>query len=260
MNPELANPNKTKYLWKYLTLHKFIYLLKTSNLYFSRLDLLPDVLEGTPMGVIERRYYEDEHADLHKEEVKKIAKHSQTKEEYVQEMMNFQNMTEEESSKKTQFVNSWFACDRESVAMWNLYSQIDSIAIRVENMKFVEIFQSPIEEFIKKFGNRHYVIGDYISYYNLHPFDPKQKIYVRYSGMKKDNAYSHEKEYRMLIADKGIQDDNIGLEIHIPNLKDAEVTIITNPLIESWQFDNIKSLIELFNFNAKLIRSEIKYK
>lgn len=47
--------NKSDILWRYISLHKFLYLLFEKKLLFTRLDLFLDPFEGVTMRLIQER-------------------------------------------------------------------------------------------------------------------------------------------------------------------------------------------------------------
>jgi hypothetical protein len=254
---DISNPKqKQKYLWRYLDLHKFINLLLDHSLLFSRLDKFDDPFEGVATKLLRKNAE-------HKEELGQIIatplnlKSSKLKNKlFVKAVLDKTFADTVAANQKRQFVNCWFAGDRESMAMWNIYSNVDSVAIRVEFAEFKKIIEPAFKKFITENGNRLSILGDEIAYLNLNPFDtklPKQKL--KYSAFKKDTSFQYENEYRFLIVtiDK-LEKPETHYKIPL-DLTQLNLTFIAHPNMEEWKFENIKKLLKQFLPTGKLERS-----
>ena len=250
---KISNPkSNAPFLWKYVDLHRFIYLLAEKKLFFTRLDKFDDPYEGIKTEYLRR--------DAKFAKIEKGGHPREMGAKNKSQLRNFKKLheyvkaQETRDSQKCQFVNCWFACDRESMAMWNIYSNRDSVAIRID----FELAKNVLTASFNKFhsGNhRMSIIGDEITYLRLNPFDEKLPLQnLEYSALKKDYAYQYEKEYRFLIILAENEDDISFLETPV-ELNELKITVISHPNMEDWKFKNLEKLIALYGLKAALEKS-----
>jgi hypothetical protein len=115
-------PNLDVKIWRYLDFTKFVSMLENSGLYFCRADLLGDRFEGSfPQRTLARR------PGPWKEMADEITKRGDavTPEQLIEELaLQFRKMP------RMTYVNCWHQNEKESAAMWKLYSETaESIAI-----------------------------------------------------------------------------------------------------------------------------------
>jgi hypothetical protein len=249
--------NKNRYLWKYFDLHRFLYFITERKLYLTRLDFLEDPYEGTSTSYLRAKAqieYELNENKL-KNENNKAALENKLK-----LLKNIENKNGHTENQNRQYVNCWYLGERESMAMWNIYSNEDSVAIKIKFETANEEFYRAFQELISINGKRVDVIGDQIVYLNLNPFNQDtDKQNLEYSALKKDTSYEHEKEYRFLIYSEKL--DNQPLEFEVPIFIDKlELTVITHPKMNNWKIENIKRMINLSKVNVKLVKSSIELK
>lgn len=105
-------------IWRYMDFTKFVALLESKALYFSRADRLNDAFEGSlPSGDL------DAELQLHAAIAKKDA----------QLATRFKNRRSEirRSLTTSTYINCWHASRSESAAMWKLYARTEeAVAIR----------------------------------------------------------------------------------------------------------------------------------
>lgn len=252
---------KEQSLWKYMDIHKFLHFIHKKSLYFTRLDKFEDPNEGLPESII-RRIYESLELFPPLENLNPLL--FKTEEERKKEFENNKKILNEISNiadkiQKYQFASCWFIGDRESYAMWNLYSSKDSIAIKINPHELI----TQIELEVEKFSNEPSIImlacGP-VSYNKVYPpeydYSKYQSPNVWYSGLKKDLSYIFEKEYRFLaISENKIIDQ---YELVLENLFDLKFDIITHPKMEKWMYENIQSILIHHGIDYKLTKSNIK--
>jgi len=253
MNFEEIEENKLSpqdTLWRYLTFHKFLFLIQEKKLFFNRLDLLPDPFEGITMKLIQERkiaslYPEKENwnpkipLDVHEENYRKSK-------ETLKKVKD-----ESEILQKSQYVNCWFKGNRESMAMWTIYSDPDSVAIKINGRNFIDYLKRllSLQPYMEQ--NLKLIFGA-VDYMELNPVNLLKESNVKYSGLKKDVSYAFEEEYRLLLLTP------IKSDVHTnPPYKTLDLTtdflktikIVTHPLMESWKFSNIQRLCNLLEIN-----------
>ncbi len=259
--------SKHQFLWKYFDLHRFIYLLTKQELFFTRLDKLDDPFEGLSTRFLR--------SNLEISKLENTARHynalTNSSDEHIEKVKAVGELVKKyttELSQTKQYVNCWFAGDRESMAMWNLYSNQDSVALKVDFDSIKENFEDSFKNFISLNKNNISVIGDEITYLKLNPFDEKlKKQNLKYSALKKDLSYAYENEYRFLIVTKESETEfETEIELRklffsVPvKLENLKMTIIAHPKMENWKFENLKELLKLNNLNVELTKSPIVIK
>lgn len=251
-------PTTGQILWKYLDLHKFIYLLTEQKLFFTRLDKFNDPFEGVATRILrENNHYSkipSKRSDF-PSEMSSIVREQLLNEK---KLFEFIKNDETEKAQKCQYVSCWHSSSRESMAMWNLYSNPDSVALKIAFDDLQTALTPSFKKFISDNGNRVKIIGSSVDYLPLNPFDPtlpKQKI--KYRALKKDLSFEYEKEYRFLIItiDKL---DRVPVSYTIPiRLADLTMTVVTHPNLELWKHKNLQKLLKLFKSNLTLEKSPI---
>ena len=238
-------------LWKYLDFHKFIDLISNKTLHFTRLDQFEDPFEGaTRKAIFDINLAKASPTNPALEDAfgKGFLEHEKTK----QKNIISKNKKEIEASQKSQFVDCWVKRDRESMAMWDLYSNPESLAIFINGKNFIKNLQDLIktqEEILPK----HYFFVGSIFYDKINPpayFDKIDKP-NRLNSFKKDICFSHEEEYRLVISSpKDMIEENP--TFHKLNLYDTfleDIVIVCHPKMQKWQFKNIECLCKKFHIN-----------
>ncbi len=248
---ELSNDKlkNNDYLWRYLDFHKFIYLFIEKKLFFTRLDLFQDPFEGVTTIYIKQRYFAKTLPE--KEEINTLLP-SNIQEEIINKKKSVGKLDEEALIKqKTQYVNCWFYENRESMAMWNIYSNSDSVAIKIEGRQFIDYLQSIITLQPQLLNTYNFICGS-VKYYELNPVNLSKTISrVKYSAFKKDTAFDFEKEYRFLITTDTYNKNNNPSFLTIDLTKPffEMLKVICHPGIQDWKFQNIQKLCKEFGID-----------
>lgn len=245
-------------LWKYLDFHKFIDLISNKTLHFTRLDQFEDPFEGVTEKLINDRHCwkntpeEKDMQHLGEDVARSLANQSNSKKKQYKE--------ESEKYQKSQFVNCWNKLERESMAMWNLYSNSNSIAIKLLGKKFIDNLNVFIVGKTELFPNHIFAAGS-IYYKKINPpdlFDDTLSP-VRLSALVKDVCFSHEEEYRLIICSPNNMIDN-NPTFHKLSLYDSffdDIVIVCHPKMEDWKFKNIECICKKFHLNPPR-KSEIE--
>jgi hypothetical protein len=249
------------FLWKYIDIHRLIYFLTERKMFFCRLDMLEDPYEGVKMSLLQQesfyRSIPPERPAARNDIPDQIREQPFTD----RPLQADKKIREVEKSQKSQFVNCWFCGERESIAMWNLYSNPDSVAVKICFEDLVKGMEEPFREFVKENGSRVYIIGDSVHYMRLNPFDMGDtEVRLAYNALKKDVAFEHEKEYRFLIPilEKKGEEDIPFFEIPIRSFYNMKFSIVTHPRMEDWKHENIRRLLSTFDIPFEVQRSAIR--
>lgn len=235
-HPSFDQPPGHSYIWRYMDFTKFVFLLETSFLYFTRSDKFEDPYEGslTELNISARYELGEELATLDSRIVKSIRKHMA--------------------------INCWHVNQLESVAMWKLYLKSnEGIAVR----STVKRLQHAITD------EKQVYIGliEYIDYKNQ-GIDRRNKFHP---FLRKRLSFEHEKELRAIIQeipyDGDPEDPTTGIDYSLETIAHGlNVKVDVEELIESvyvspdspeWLFVLIESVVKRYGYNFEVKQSEI---
>lgn len=261
-NDKILNPKfiadegigENKYLWRYIDLHKFLSFIITESLYLPRLDKFEDRREGiTPNHLM----YKLIKRKLDNHPIFTQISSSVT----VDNLGSTMNKIEDELKiiQRFNFASCWVLCDgnRESVAMWNLYSKPNSIAIKIKYSEFKKLFE---EEKIKDYGLTDKIICSPIKYVDFQQESSITKMLVDSNEIDpifiKDASFEYEKEFRIVIKENTREIPEINYKpsisrkhleklhnstynypsktIKLNNFKDYPFEIVYHPKTEEW--------------------------
>jgi hypothetical protein len=251
------------YLWKFIDIHKFLYFINEKRLHFTRLDKLEDPNEGLPENLI-RQIYENELFPVMENLNSAMYPTLRDKAEAIEsnQIKKNQLISDAEEIQQIQYANCWFLGNRESYAMWNLYSNPDSIAIRIRPKELIECVEGEVMKLSDSHINK--IVCGKMSYNRVYPpeyeMEKYQKLENKYSAFKKDSSYEYESEYRFIAVSATINDNISKFEIQLEDLHNLDFKILTHPKMENWMYDNIRSILKNLDLTNKLMKSEIKLK
>lgn len=249
------------YLWKYMDIHKFLYLIREKKLFFTRLDGFEDSIEGASEELLRDRAktelflkIKNPNPAIYPNEdsfIKERNKYIEYLKEIDEEILFLQ---------KQQYASCWFLSERESYAMWKLYSNPESVAVRFKPSLLLE----EIERSVQNHPSHLYVdkiVGNVVEYRPLWPFEFDMSKYVEfkqeYVGLRKDTSFSSENEYRLLAIKSPNVGDHPCFELKLEGLFDLDFKIVTHPKMQVWMHDNIASVLKTYGIENKLMKSEI---
>lgn len=238
-NPE--NPNQK--IWRYVDLTKFLDLLNSKSLYFTRLDKFDDIFEGAvPVKTAQTR---------------RIPKHQA----FVDgEIINFfeipENYIEHQKREREKFAaNCWHMNDYESAAMWRLYLKSnEGIAVQSNFNKLKKILSKPRTQFF---------VGT-VSYIDYENDDLKfENTFLPFVHKRK--SFSHENELRIIIPIEApnnfgkIDLKNGGWKIKV-DLNDLIENIYISPESPEWITKLVADTCQKFGYNFNVINSRLNDK
>ena len=231
-HPKFLWPATNEKLWRYVDITKFLELLNSKSLFFSRADFFNDSFEGSfTAGTIKHR------------------------EEY---MLNYfrtdwkperERLEEAAKSKKSMAINCWHMNEHESAAMWDLYSRQDTgIAIQTTFTRLYEVLnKSDYKVFMGKV--------DYIDY-DKDLFDWSNG-FVPFLNKRK--SFQHENELRCIIwkldGDK-VHEINDGIKVHV-DVNILIERIYVSPKSKLWFSDLIQDICKKFGYSFSVINSRL---
>lgn len=220
-------------IWRYIDFTKFVSLIDSKKLYFSRADRLGDKFEGsfTKLNVKNRpQLYKD--APLLAQNLGSIHK----------------------NLGKLIYLNCWNIRSIESAAMWDIYTKYGyGIAIQSTIGRFKKCFDKADEQLtISKIK--------YINYKDF--FIPEGNVFAPFFHKRK--SYSHERELRaafMLnshIAGIGDMSLETPLGIYVPvDIQLLIKRIYLAPGSSSWFSQLINSILDKYEYKFKVRQSDL---
>lgn len=247
-----------QFLWRYMDLHRLIYFLNSENIFFSPLNTFFDPMEGITEKHLHDKQYMDE-LDRKGDEEEGLPKGSQ--EELIEEKHEIKERFKSrlEEIQKTYFASCWYLGVRESLAMWDTYSNKDSVALK---FKPADLCKSIINS-CKKTEARdfHKMVHGKVEYFKISPYDENDDSIKncghRFKGFLKDLSYKHEEEFRFLVMQNNDDKTYNFFELSLENLRNLDFCIVTHPYMEPWKHNNIHTVLRTKGLEHKLVKSQI---
>lgn len=222
-----------KFLWRYLDLPKLLDLLNSEQIYFARLDNFEDNIEGITGKNVSIKF-KNQSTPLTPENInKKFDEETQARLIQEDKLRREEYLRNLSTSQETQFASCWYLGDRESLAMWKIYSKNDGVAVKFNARELTNILIIAAENYTGSAFDS-FIFGPVV-YKNIWPFDPNEIFDGKYNALKKDKSYSHESEFRFIVS---IKLENKGkytfFQHPIGKLSDVNFEIVTNPYLTDY--------------------------
>ncbi|WP_207493559.1 hypothetical protein [Aridibaculum aurantiacum] len=235
-----------QYLYKYMDLHRLMYFLLTGKLFFSPLSYFDDPLEGISENLLYQKRRSAETGGGANDEKDQL----DTKNLYNNYLQEVQ---------QTLFASCWFLGVRESQAMWETYSNSDSVALRFKPHHLCDVMINNFRN-IEDSEFEAMVHGP-VEYYKISPFDPADEGLKncghKYTGFLKDISYKHEEEFRFLLMRTEDTRHCEFFEFCPGALKDLEFDVISHPNMQGWKYNNIYNILETKGLEDRLLKSQV---
>jgi len=248
---------KEKYVYRYITIEKLVDFLETHSIFLTRLDRFEDQLENIePFDINELKVRsqtlekpEDANPEISDVKWNEII---QTNKRVLKSLQ--QNLT---LKQKHRFVSCWILNDVESFAMWDIYGKA-GFAIRFEQEYFQNLIRESIKIQNKPTNKIELLVAGAVQYQNYDEMLYKEEeSLIKFSAFRKHLSFKHETEYRIVGFMKEILDVP-GLKFNLPEIKKLKFDIIANPRLDSFQFNQYKSMISKYSKNHPLKESRLK--
>lgn len=261
-----------------MDLHKFLSFIFTQSFFLTRLDKFEDQREGI---AIEHLITQDLKRNIDTNPIFDSVRQYMVIDTFGNEM----NQIEDELKKiqRFHFANCWVIGNNksESVAMWNLYSNPNSLAIKIKYKDFKEkVLEKGLGQIDK---TREIILAPvrYIDFQNM-----KEVWGLRNSLLDsvfiKDISFEHEKEFRIVVKEKyreipmpnykpnisrahidklhNSQYDYSGITLKLNDFKNYDFEIVHHPRSEKWAKENINNILEKFKIKFKVSESSLHLK
>lgn len=231
-------------IWRYMSLPKFLDLIQTQSLFFTRSDFLrkDDKSEGAYFTKFAFKLHElIENNPNSNENLKNTFKRN-----------NQTNIWNETNFIKKIFINCWHMNDFENFAMWKIYSEIFGVCIQSTYKKLCDSFKDVNFGFYNEknkiyIGKVNYIDGDNF----LIPSDNAFWPYIH-----KRKEFEYENELRCIITKwDNVEILSLNIKIDTEKLIDK---IYINPFSPDYFEKNFKNLCQKYGISSeKIIKSNL---
>ena len=259
----ITPPDDWNTLWRYMSLEKFVNMLETKSLFFTRADKFEDPFEGfTPPALVES----------YRKSVKRVI----LDESFTEVLIKIS-----ENSRKYVMCNCWHQNEEESMAMWEKYHMRNGgIAIKTTVQDLKNSLLNRFDVFIGEIEYIYHKTYDYnfIQHYTNTKTNTKlssDKRWTYFPYFHKRKAFEHEHEVRIIIDVEpfvseyleGLNPKTV-LETEFPDICDIGMSfnvnvkrlineIIISPYAEKWVTDTVKSVVHKYGFDFEVSPSEL---
>ncbi len=243
-------------LWRYLDLAKFLSLLESSSLYFTRLDHFQDPFEGA----LGSKRNEASWATKELEWKKKWRKVSISKNDCFNDT-ELQELAEQDFKKyrenikkfrKQNYVNCWHQSDYESEAMWQLYTRDSQQGVAIQTT-FERLYQAlPLTPYA------HFGMVKYINYNEYNNGNSKNTFQPFDAPWYKRESFAHEKEFRIIV-----EDDREGCFLDWSKTIKVDLNLLIenvyiSPEADQWFAELVKNIIRnRYGLRITVVHSEL---
>lgn len=245
-HPFIVMPGDSDLLWRYMSFARYMALLNTSKLWFSRVDKFDDPFEGavTPFNAIMRE--------------------NQMRENEILSRPSIRGHFDwyREGRRRMHYANCWHMSEIESNAMWEKYSSAETVALVADRSRFREALVTERDIFLGKVDYRNYLPGTTDIVDDSNGFGP---IFT------KRNNFGYEKEVRAVLLDvsdmastthdsvtfpKLLKDNPDGIEIEV-DLGKLIKEVRVNPRAGSVFLRTVAASTESQGFGFRVLDSEM---
>jgi hypothetical protein len=184
--------------------------------------------------------------------------------------------------QKTNFATCWYESNHESVAMWQLYSRPDSVAIRIPYKALTtEIVNNNFVLSYPEIVRMRYGSIEYIRFNELNELNELRFRLVNKEtqGFIKDTSFTHEREFRIMLEIKPKEEYKVNaswvmldeqvenlielseankIDLYLDKIKQLPFEIVFHPQSSKWHRENIKKIIDKFDLKFDSIDSELR--
>lgn len=241
-------PNDDAVLWRFMDFTKFVSMLKSKSLFFTRADKFEDPFEGAKGLLKNKPKWDKFYKEFFKEAIRTApgdnSAHLSEKEILKSAMRLLKDLDQSGKMQVEQtFINCWYESNYESEAMWKLYtSSLDQgIAIRTTYKRLYNSLNK----------NPNIQIG-HINYMDF----SNNFAGINDSFWFKRKSFEHEREVRAIIKDFK-RDENYGKLIPV-NLDQLIGKVYLSPTSQDWFKDLVIDVMNKYGVNKKIQISDIK--
>lgn len=246
---EYVVPKKETLLWRYQDFPKFVSLLDSGELFFTRADNFEDVFEGARGFNFQKdAIYEALKPSLTlKAKSQLIAAGNDSPTDNEVELVVADEMKKlvegQEKRREEYYVSCWHANERESEAMWKLYISAKNQGVAI---------QTTMERLCYSIGKDGFEVGAvrYISYDQPLSVDDTPIWYKR-------TAFNHENEVRAIFREAGAMKAGMPVKMDLDMLIEK---VYISPSAPGWFAKLVENVIIKYGLNKTVEHSKLDEK
>lgn len=239
-------PDQGKKLWRYMDFTKYVSLLSSKAIYFTRADCFEDFFEGAKGIKKNKGRWDSYYLEFFKRAIMNPPEGyvCELSEEVIEK--NAQRLLKEmemggEANKKITFINCWHESEQESEAMWRLYSSFlpNAVAIRTS---YKRLYESLGRDPSINIGRVKYVD------LNKNYAGPNDAFW------RKRKSFEHEREVRALLTDMKCEREGKLIPCDLDLLIED---VFVSPQAPEWFIHLVNDINEKFSIKMKVRKSEL---
>lgn len=240
-------PESQSVLWRFMDFTKFVSLISSKELFFTRADHFEDPFEGAKGLKKNKKKWDKHYLNFFESAIKNPPPgHDFNKTEKEVKIESRKLLSQLDSIRPSQrestFINCWHKNELESEAMWKLY---------VSNLKegiAIKSTYSKLYRALKKDPSISIGQVNYVDFNN-------NFAGVNESFWYKRKSFEHEKEVRAIIHNRKT-DNEFGLSVPV-NLNILIDKIYVSPTSQEWFRKLTASVMKRYEINRKIMISEM---
>lgn len=237
-------------IWRYLTLPKFIELLHSRELFFSRADVLrnDDRSEGTTLTNAGRAAVEMLRLIAHHHGAQPLPGQPDITVAQMVSLLATKNQAHDELLKQF-FISCWHMNEHENFAMWRVYSEPFGVCIQSTYDSLVDSFNDTEYGFYRKDKKVYAGEVKYVDWDNY--YIPGDNAF--WPVMHKKREFGYERELRCIVWASGKELVKVGVE-----LDKLVHRIYINPYTPAWFHQVIAGLCNKYGLGEdRIIQSSL---
>ena len=258
----ITSPNDGDTLWRYISFEKFVNMLATKSLFFTKANKYDDPFEG----YIHKVTIDTINNIIHNINI------TDWDNAYISKLIDMRKKGEIQGNDV--MCNCWHKNDDESMAMWEKYHiRNNGIAIKTTMEKLKNGITDPIDVYI---GNIQYIprdnfLQEYVTQHLIpamhkghsifyHPYFFKRTVFEHEQEVRaiididsiSNNAFQERKEHDYINPD--INDYGRRYNVSIDDLVDE---VIISPYANNWIVETVSAVVQQYGFNLNVNKSTL---
>jgi hypothetical protein len=226
-------------IWRYLNLPKFVDLLQSSSLHFTRVDEMRkyDASEGVSSTLAMKRLIQQVAENKIESPIPEL-----TREQFLR---IFNSSQSDDLLNRVHFINCWHMSEHENFAMWKVYSEPFGVCIE---SRYDDLKNSFVDQKWDYYANKHKIYIGKVEYIDSETqFIRRDNSFWTY--LSKRREYSYENELRCVVTEW----DQPSFARPKVDLSRLIRKIRLNPEAPSWYHATVVDLCQRYGFNPSAI-------
>lgn len=243
-------PKEDAVLWRFMDFTKFVSLLKTKSLFFTRSDKFEDPFEGAKGLLINKKKWDKYYFEFFIEAIKTVPGDSSTnkpEKEILHEAKRLSKSLDQTGRQQAvqTFINCWYQSNYESEAMWKLYTSTLEQGVAIKT-SYKRLYSSLNKNPDIKIGHINYI--DFSNKF----------VGINDSFWYKRMSFEHEREVRAIIKDFS-STEKYGKLIPV-KLDQLVEKVYLSPTSQEWFAELVTDIMKKYELNKRIQISDMRAK